>query len=69
MNAKSFSKILAGVRMKIAFELIKTGVYTNSYIAKKIGYSNAYSFSKAFNLYYKKSPQKMKSEFARPKSI
>ena len=36
--------------MKIAFELIKTGVYTNSYIAKKIGYSNAYSFSKAFNL-------------------
>lgn len=69
LYAKSFSKILAGVRMKIAFELIKTGVYTNSYIAKKIGYSNAYSFSKAFSLYYKKSPQKMKSEFARPKSL
>lgn len=61
--AKSFSKILLDIKMKIALERIKAGGHTNLNIAKEIGYADGYSFSKAFNSYYKMSPKQAREEF------
>ena len=52
----SFSKLTLKMRMHRAIDLLKMGL-TNVEIAAKLGYATPYSFSKAFKLYYGKSPK------------
>jgi AraC-like DNA-binding protein len=56
MYSETFSKILFRNRMQKAFEMLALGKYTYSEIAFETGYSDAYAFSKAFKLFYGKSP-------------
>lgn len=58
----SFAKYVVHIRMEKALAYLKQGGFTNAQIAKKVGYSNAYSFSKAFRNYHKKSPMAVKRE-------
>ncbi len=56
VHSETFSKILFRNRMQKAFEMLSLGKYTYSEIASETGYSDAYAFSKAFKLFYGKSP-------------
>jgi len=66
-TSKSFSKYVTFCRMRAALDYLKAGGLTNSKIARKVGYSNAYSFSKAFRLFYGISPKYAKTEVAEAK--
>ena len=57
--SKSFSKYLHQCRMILGRELWLTGEYSLSRISQKTGYSDAYSFSKAFKAYFGCSPRKL----------
>ncbi len=56
-TSHTFPKYLAQCKMKTALKMVVSGKFTNAEIAEKIGYSNAYSFSKAFKKYYGASPK------------
>ena len=56
MHSETFSKILFRNRMQKALEMLSVGKYSYSDIATETGYSDAYAFSKAFKLFYGKSP-------------
>ena len=56
MHSETFSKILFRNRMQKAFEMLSIDKYSYSEIASETGYSDAYAFSKAFKLFYGKSP-------------
>ena len=56
VHSETFSKILFRNRMQKAFEMLSIGKYSYSEVANETGYSDAYAFSKAFKLFYGKSP-------------
>ena len=56
MHSETFSKILFRNRMQKAFEMLSMGKYSYAEVATETGYSDAYAFSKAFKLFYGKSP-------------
>lgn len=57
----SYSKYVLAKKMAKALEYLKTPL-TNAQIAENLGYANAYSFSKAFRIFYKKSPKFAKNQ-------
>ncbi len=57
----SYSKYVSAKKMAKALEYLNTPL-TNAQIAEKLGYANAFSFSKAFRLFYKKSPKFVKAQ-------
>lgn len=57
----SYSKYVLAKKMAKALEYLKTPL-TNAQIAENLGYANAYSFSKAFRIFYKKSPKFVKAQ-------
>lgn len=57
----SFSKFAVSCKMKKAAELLGKRNMSNAEIAEKLGYANAYSFSKAFKSHYGKSPKFVKN--------
>ena len=58
--ACSYSKFLRDCRMDFALRLIRKGA-KNSEIARLVGYSDAYSFSKAVRAHFGKSPRELKA--------
>lgn len=58
----SFPKLLSKMRMKKALDMLKSGE-SNQSVARAVGYSNAFAFSKAFKLFYGKSPKKYLFDF------
>jgi len=61
-HSETFSKFLFRNRMLKAFEMLSVGRFTYAEIATQTGYSDAYAFSKAFKLYYGKSPNRFFKE-------
>ncbi len=59
----SFSKFIAERRMNLALKLLKTKKLNNTQIAKKVGFSNAQSFAKAFRLHYGNAPKRSIKNF------
>lgn len=57
LTSCTFPKYLARCKMKAALKMVVSGEFPNAKIAEKIGYANAYSFSKAFKKYYGSSPK------------
>ena len=58
----SFSKYLAKCKMLGSLELIKSNKYSCGEIAKKVGFANRRSFSKAFKKYFGTSPSSICKE-------
>ena len=58
--SRTFSKHLVHCKMENALKMAVSGKFTNAEIARKIGYSDAYSFSKAFKKHYGVSPKNMR---------
>lgn len=56
-----YNKYVSAKKMAKALEYLKTPL-TNAQIAENLGYANAYSFSKAFRIFYKKSPKFVKAQ-------
>ncbi len=60
---KKFFPFVVLERMNTAKKYIESGNFSNSEIAEKTGYANAYSFSKAFSAHFGKSPRDFKKSF------
>ena len=55
--SRTFPKHLTFCKMKTALKMAMSGGFTNAQIAEKIGFCDAYSFSKAFKKLYGFSPK------------
>lgn len=58
--SETFAKIVLRLRMEAALDMMAKGSRFSE-IAKKIGYADAYTFSKAFKSYYGKTPKAIRA--------
>ena len=62
ITALSFSKYIAKCKMLGSLKLIKSNKYSCDEIAKKVGFANRRSFSKAFKKYFGTPPTSICNE-------
>jgi two-component system response regulator YesN len=59
-SGQNFSEYVISVKMEKAAELLKDITYKSYEIGSAVGYDNAKNFSRAFKLYYGKSPREFR---------